>query len=285
MLGPSFGHVATSIVGLVFMQRISLDYIFPFMAPTLATAELVLGRVGFLFGLGVAISTFGYWGFGLIMTLPAIYRVERWKILPNRKLDVEALQKTLPLVMFNVVFGTMFASVANLTLLPPAAFDWEAKISTSTLFRDAFVTLLLEEVLFYYGHRFLHENKRAYAKIHKLHHTWTDPVAIVAVYCHPLEHIVSNIIPAIAGPILCGMHIAAFGTFTFAATIHTTGVHSGYWFCDDNGMHHEHHVKFNVNYGVVGLLDYLHGTYSLPDGAADGGTNHKNKSTWEGKTD
>ena len=28
-----------------------------------------------------------------------------------------------------------------------------------------------------------------YAAVHKLHHTWTAPISIVAIYCHPFEHL------------------------------------------------------------------------------------------------
>ena len=49
---------------------------------------------------------------------------------------------------------------------------------------------------------------------------------------------------------------------TPAATV--THATRGYWFCDDNGMHDEHHNKFNVNFGVTGMMDKWYGTYQLP---------------------
>merc|ERR1712183_818831 len=125
-----------------------------------------------------------------------------------------------------------------------------------------------EEVMFFYVHRMLHENKKLYASIHKIHHTWTAPVSWVAIYCHPVERIISNMAPLLAGPILCGSHLAAIAVYLFLGFVHTTAVHCGYWVCDDNGMHDEHHRKFNVNYGVVGLMDSWYGTYQLPPGAA-----------------
>jgi len=106
-----------------------------------------------------------------------------------------------------------------------------------------------------------------YAAVHKLHHTWTAPVAFVAIYCHPFEHIVSNLLPLILGPLVCRSHIASVVVYIFGGLLHTTAVHSGFWFCDDNGMHDEHHAKFNVNYGVLGLMDSWYGTYRLPTGA------------------
>ena len=29
-------------------------------------------------------------------------------------------------------------------------------------------------------------------------------------------------------------------------------------------MHDEHHAKFNVNFGVTGMMDKWYGTYQLP---------------------
>lgn len=42
--------------------------------------------------------------------------------------------------------------------------------------------------------RFLH-HRRLYKYIHKKHHEWTAPIAVTAIYCHPLEHLLSNILP------------------------------------------------------------------------------------------
>merc|ERR1740121_924329 len=98
-------------------------------------------------------------------------------------------------------------------LLPDSSFDFHQLPCTAVLARDALVWILMNEVLFFHAHRFLHENKRMYAAIHKLHHTWTSPVSLVAIYCHPLEHILSNLTPILAGPLLLGSHVAAVGVF------------------------------------------------------------------------
>lgn len=151
--------------------------------------------------------------------------------------------------------------------LPESSYDWRALPSTDILARDVIIWLLVEEVCFFYVHKWLHDNKKMYAAVHKIHHTWTAPISLVAIYCHPFEHLASNLTPVLLGPILCGSHAAALAIFLAVGTIHTLIVHSGYWFCDDNGMHDEHHAKFNVNFGVMGLMDSFYGTYQLPPGA------------------
>eukprot|EP00971_Amphidinium_carterae_P039024 767186-Amphidinium_carterae.1 len=38
----------------------------------------------------------------------------------------------------------------------------------------------------------------------QIHHKWHAPVALIAIYCHPVEHLLCNILPLLLGPLLCG---------------------------------------------------------------------------------
>lgn len=60
-------------------------------------------------------------------------------------------------------------------------------------------------------------------------------------------------------------HVVVAWAWYTLAIINTLTVHSGYHF---PGMispesHDFHHLKFTENYGVLGILDYLHGTDRL----------------------
>merc|ERR1719336_2880065 len=213
------------------------------------------------------VTLLGFWGIGSILAVAAFFHVKHWKIQANRSLDTKALFQALPLIAFNSVLGSILGSVLFYAFLPETSFDYRNLPSTTTIARDVLVWVLVEEVMFFYVHRALHENKQWYAKIHKLHHTWTAPVSFVAIYCHPVEHIASNLAPMVVGPVLCCSHMAAITVFFLLGYVHTTAVHCGYWLCDDNGLHDEHHRKFTVNYGVMGLMDTWYGTFQLPPGA------------------
>uniref|UniRef100_A0A914W4A6 Fatty acid hydroxylase domain-containing protein n=1 Tax=Plectus sambesii TaxID=2011161 RepID=A0A914W4A6_9BILA len=118
--------------------------------------------------------------------------------------------------------------------------------------------------LFYYSHRLLH-HPRIYKHVHKVHHEWTAPIGIVSIYAHPFEHLVSNLLPPLVGPVLCGSHIATTWLWYTLALFSTTISHCGYHFpfLPSPESHDFHHLKFTQNYGVLGVFDRLHGTDNL----------------------
>jgi sterol desaturase/sphingolipid hydroxylase (fatty acid hydroxylase superfamily) len=112
---------------------------------------------------------------------------------------------------------------------------------------DVVCILLVEEFLFYYMHRgnsgdhFKHRliclniNQMLvshwgviYRFIHKQHHEFKAPVAMAAIYCHPLEHLLVNLVPAHAGALLCGSHLSTCAIWYVFAVLNTLNSHSGY---------------------------------------------------------
>jgi len=125
--------------------------------------------------------------------------------------------------------------------------------------RDVILCVLIREILFYYSHRLLH-HPYFYAPIHKVHHRFTAPMALAAQYAHPVEHFFANILPIVLPPKLLNVHIVTWWFFLAIELIETTTVHSGFDFFGWAIMHDLHHQSFRVNFGTVGLLDWLHGT-------------------------
>ncbi len=128
-----------------------------------------------------------------------------------------------------------------------------------------FSAVIVNEILFFYGHWLMHANKWLYKNVHKIHHEFTSPNAFAAIYCHWFEFIVSDLIPQSFGLFLVNAHLSTVLTWVCLSIIGTQTHHSGFKFPwagkDHQPKYHDlHHQYFNGNYGNVGFLDWLHGT-------------------------
>ncbi|GIY08489.1 fatty acid hydroxylase domain-containing protein 2 [Caerostris darwini] len=217
------------------------------------------------------ITTLLYWIAGFCYTVvdltgkPAF--ILKYKIQDTSSYPVSFRQvlRVVIHVLINQVVVSIPFYVFCYQLMAWRGFDSGSTLPTlqRTLLELVFC-ILMEEIGFYYSHRFLH-HPLLYKHIHKRHHEWTSPIAITAIYAHPIEHIFSNLLPPFLGPFLLGSHVVTYWLWFSIALLSTLNAHSGFHFplFPSPEAHDFHHLKFNQNYGVLGILDQLHGTNSL----------------------
>ncbi|XP_055499346.1 fatty acid hydroxylase domain-containing protein 2 [Leucoraja erinacea] len=101
-----------------------------------------------------------------------------------------------------------------------------------------------------------------YRHFHKKHHEWTAPIGIISLYAHPIEHVFSNMLPTMVGPILLRSHVATVMLWFSLALLISTISHCGYHLplLPSPEFHDFHHLRFNQCFGVLGVLDRLHQT-------------------------
>ena len=136
-----------------------------------------------------------------------------------------------------------------------------AELGVTDVLRDISIASAVTEVLFYCSHRCLH-HPALYARFHKQHHEWTAPTAIICIYAHPVEFVVGNILPVLAGPVLARSHIVVLWAWLLVSMAATMLGHSGFHlpFLPSNEFHDFHHKRHSCNFGTFGLLDWALGT-------------------------
>ena len=164
------------------------------------------------------------------------------------QVTVKEVIKTAKLALYNQLTVQFATSCAYHFLLEFRSLDRSPRVPTvSIILTHLLVFVFVQETTFYYLHRLLHRGK-LYKTVHKIHHYWQAPIAIAAIYCHPFEHFLANLVPVLFGPLLMGSHRATICIWLIIVHVVTLNDHSGYHFplMPSPEFHDYHHLKYVV---------------------------------------
>jgi methylsterol monooxygenase len=160
--------------------------------------------------------------------------------------------KNVPLILFNQGIQSIGLILCGKYLLSDKIYP----DSIQTVIAHLSFFLWVEEILFFYVHRLLHY-RLFYKWIHFIHHQYRHSYADVALYTHPIEHIICNGIPVIVGPVLLQSDFTTTSIWMTIVITNACYTHSG---TNTDDMHDIHHKNSSYNYGVLGLMDQWYGT-------------------------
>jgi len=144
------------------------------------------------------------------------------------------------------------------------------KTPPAFLLADLVYIVLAEEFGMYYAHILMHKSKYLYKHIHKIHHEYTAPVALVAIYGHFIEHMFQDWLPFLVPALLIQTDLYTMFMYLFLGSAMAQDEHTGFlmpWEGDETIYHDVHHEKFDMNFGFIGLADWLHSTDIYSKGA------------------
>ncbi|MFT6982207.1 MAG: sterol desaturase/sphingolipid hydroxylase (fatty acid hydroxylase superfamily) [Crocinitomicaceae bacterium] len=169
------------------------------------------------------------------------------------------LSKRLPLYVLNIFLV--------LALTVPSLLFLEDYIDTTwpslwLFIGQLFFILIIDDVWFYFSHRWMHRNKWALKNIHSIHHRATTPFPIEYLYVHPLEWMLGMVgimIGVALVFIVMPVNIYVFWVMGFIRNMHEIHIHSDLkipllnWipFVSSTEKHDLHHSKLNGNYASM----------------------------------
>jgi len=90
--------------------------------------------------------------------------------------------------------------------------------------------ILIHDFLFFILHYLLHTSY-LYKKYHYLHHEVRYTYSLASEYSHPMEFVLSGVIPVLVGPLILKAHFFTVCVWMVLQMCETTIAHCGYNFC------------------------------------------------------
>ena len=162
----------------------------------------------------------------------------------------------MPLYLFNFFTLLVFSGVGTYFLYD---FFEVSSFSLLVILFQVLFAFIIDDLYFYFMHRWMHENKFILRKIHSIHHRATTPFPLEYLYGHPFEWIM-GMFGVVFGfgliLLLMPINIYAFWLFGALRNLHEIHIHSDLKlpfiskipFISETKHHDDHHAKLTGNY-------------------------------------
>ena len=194
--------------------------------------------------------------FGLIYSMLVLYTSIFKKFSIQKKPYVKGLfSKRMPLYLFNI---TLLLTISGFGAFFFADF-FNQEFSIGTIIFQVIFAFVIDDIFFYFYHRWLHENKYMLKTVHSIHHRATKPFPLEYLYAHPIEWMLGMIGAFLRFAILfifMPVNIYAFWIFGGLRNLHEIHIHSDLELPVSSKIpllsktkhHDDHHAKLTGNY-------------------------------------
>ena len=194
--------------------------------------------------------------FGLIYSMLVLYTSIFKKFSIQKKPYVKGLfSKRMPLYLFNI---TLLLTISGFGAFFFADF-FNQEFSIGTIIFQVIFAFVIDDIFFYFYHRWLHENKYMLKTVHSIHHRATKPFPLEYLYAHPIEWMLGMIGAFLGFAILfifMPVNIYAFWIFGALRNLHEIHIHSDLELPVSSKIpllsktkhHDDHHAKLTGNY-------------------------------------
>ena len=194
--------------------------------------------------------------FGLIYSMLVLYTPIFKKFSIQKKPYVKGLfSKRMPLYLFNI---TLLLTISGFGAFFFADY-FSQEFSIGTIIFQVIFAFVIDDIFFYFYHRWLHENKYMLKTVHSIHHRATKPFPLEYLYAHPIEWMLGMIGAFLGFAILfifMPVNIYAFWIFGGLRNLHEIHIHSDLELPVSSKIpllsktkhHDDHHAKLTGNY-------------------------------------
>jgi len=173
-----------------------------------------------------------------------------------------SVKKMLPLVLFNQLIITPITIWLLLQGNQKVLIVENSLYDLGLMFLRYPLMLLILNFSFAGAHYLFHRIRFLYRHVHAIHHRLKIPHPIGAIYAHPIEQVLANLLPVGLAIYLTGAGWYLSLLFIIHTSYETVNGHTRY--CDPqmSSRHNLHHLILTCNYdNSPYLFDKLIGTY------------------------